>query len=518
MLDKSIKPIGHYSFENPPTIYDEDALTALELCARTAGKVNEAIELLNKCIDACNNMEANIPKYIEGDVDEWLDAHPEATTTVQDKSLEERKFTDATLLKIKNFHYSPEMFGAKGDGVTDDTQALKTMFATIEANIPMREFRGEAPCKDYTHAKIQFNGKYVITQELAFYSTYGLKLDGLNLIAGAPMPSLISFNDVTRNLAVSNCTFNGNLLADFVVTISGYSLTTDFVNVEITRFAHCGMNIYSKGHELKMTNCKINQVEWGETDILPTLSNGDGLYLSSDRHDNNFVNVVINYCKNSSIICQGTANTFVNCHFYGGPVRNEGNYNTYQNCYFDVVDFHTAGFFTLSNCFFNRSGDSALPFIYLTEPKENEWKYDQASITGCMFRAQAQVSVCIEASTIGYIPNMVTYGNTFYYVEPFVVHSKSTAPQPWQKPLRHTGDSTSGYVSIADVKFIWGTANADGFQYYPEGVTLTNTFYVGIQQSVSDGWETVYPNDIRADRFYLNNTGGKTYKWIAIGR
>ena len=40
----SINPIKHYSLTNPASIYDEEALTALELAARTAGKVNEVID------------------------------------------------------------------------------------------------------------------------------------------------------------------------------------------------------------------------------------------------------------------------------------------------------------------------------------------------------------------------------------------------------------------------------------------------------------------------------------------
>ena len=41
------KKIGHYSLENAATVYDEEAMTALELAARTAAKVNEAIDDIN---------------------------------------------------------------------------------------------------------------------------------------------------------------------------------------------------------------------------------------------------------------------------------------------------------------------------------------------------------------------------------------------------------------------------------------------------------------------------------------
>lgn len=44
----SLEKIGHYSLENPATIYDEEAMTALKLAARTAAKTNEAVEAFNK--------------------------------------------------------------------------------------------------------------------------------------------------------------------------------------------------------------------------------------------------------------------------------------------------------------------------------------------------------------------------------------------------------------------------------------------------------------------------------------
>ena len=70
------------------------------------------------------------PEVIEQAVSDWLDDHPEATTTVEDGSLTEEKLTSATLAVLKNNYVTPEMFGAKGDGETDDTLAINSMLAS----------------------------------------------------------------------------------------------------------------------------------------------------------------------------------------------------------------------------------------------------------------------------------------------------------------------------------------------------------------------------------------------------
>lgn len=61
---------------------------------------------------------------IEGQVDTWLDDHPEATTTVQDGAITKAKINTAFLPEIENEYVTPEQFGAVGDGTTDDTTAV----------------------------------------------------------------------------------------------------------------------------------------------------------------------------------------------------------------------------------------------------------------------------------------------------------------------------------------------------------------------------------------------------------
>ena len=105
----------------------ETAQTAAETAAASVSA--SAAQIATNTADI-TDLKNNLEQYEDiftGDVDEsvqnWLDAHPEATTTVQDHSLTHEKLVKGTLGFV-----TPEMFGAVGDGVTDDTTAMNNCF------------------------------------------------------------------------------------------------------------------------------------------------------------------------------------------------------------------------------------------------------------------------------------------------------------------------------------------------------------------------------------------------------
>lgn len=76
----AIKPLNtHYSMENPATVYDEEALTTLELVGRTTAKVNEVVESQNDLaqgtlyrLDKMENTQ--IPATVKKEVQEHINS------------------------------------------------------------------------------------------------------------------------------------------------------------------------------------------------------------------------------------------------------------------------------------------------------------------------------------------------------------------------------------------------------------------------------------------------------------
>lgn len=81
MIDK----LGHYSLENPASIYDEEAMTALQLAARIAAKVNESVEAFNE-LEADTNKRLNQQDIT---IDERMTAQDEHIPVEVDKQIDE---------------------------------------------------------------------------------------------------------------------------------------------------------------------------------------------------------------------------------------------------------------------------------------------------------------------------------------------------------------------------------------------------------------------------------------------
>ena len=144
----------------------------------------------------------------DAQVDAWLDRHPEATTTVQDGSLTESKLSNALKLKIIKDYVTPEMFGAVGDGVTDDTQAWKRAIASGKV--------------------IHANNSYLVTELLELDND--VYMDG------------VLFNDVSTGIKISNKTRH-----KYVLNVQAKQQTaSEYTGVEIVNCNNCSFGLRVK--------------------------------------------------------------------------------------------------------------------------------------------------------------------------------------------------------------------------------------------------------------------------------
>lgn len=114
-----LNPLNHYSLENPGSIYDEEAMTALELAGRTAQKVNEVIQDQNLLHQETDDFRERVAKSMK-DQDDRLD-------TFQDEVIPE--VADATVL-----HYINN--GTFDQAISEYAHELESRLDNLLTNLP----------------------------------------------------------------------------------------------------------------------------------------------------------------------------------------------------------------------------------------------------------------------------------------------------------------------------------------------------------------------------------------------
>lgn len=430
-----------------------------------------------------------------------------------------------TKLEKKTKYLTPEMFGAVGDGETDDSGAILDMIDYINDNVPTEP--SDYQNKDWSYISIKFNGVYAVSEPITITNSYGAKIVNLHLIATDDFTGdyLIGFDGGTRELTIENCILNGNLSVNKCLFIDDYTLVIRIVNTHITRFKEYGLYANDdKGHEIMMSKCKINQVEWAEREDLPTLVEaGTGIYLGTQRYDNYFNESVINYCHDFNLVVKSGSNWFTNIHFYWSDVNIDGNYNYIDGCYFDGSELFIKGINYVDNNYFG--SDDGDPFIKITETYSNYWKTDLMRISNNVFQNKGTAgsitdSIEFDSSWSGHT-NMFraeTIGNNFNGCPTFLYRGNPVYfPEQW-KTNQWTGSQTfgnNGSVKIGDLLIQYGTISSSGYITFPTEYALA-PFFVNITNNGAQS-STPWAGDISTTRFYANGVS-TTSTWFAVGR
>lgn len=159
------------------------------------------------------------PEEIKNAVTNWLNEHPEATTTVQDGSVTEQKIFSSFLPYIKKDYITPQMFGAKGDGVTDDTKTIQEAIVFCENNKRLLYIPSGVYMVSDTltiSKSIAILGSSVHKDVLSSYNEY-MGISVLKFIAKSDK-TLIATNEKAYDVSINSLVF---LATSYEVHVSG---------------------------------------------------------------------------------------------------------------------------------------------------------------------------------------------------------------------------------------------------------------------------------------------------------
>lgn len=219
---------------------------------------------------------------INSAVGDWLDEHPEATTTVQDGSLTEAKFSNALKLKAIKDYVTPEMYGAKGDGATDDTDAIQSAF---DSGFPVL----------FTNAKT-----YIVASSLVIPSNIVIDLNGCTIKKKSGLDFHLIIIDDEENILIRNGELNGN--GDNISgSVNGRLILANRVN-NLTLYRcnfsdnkNWGVNINASDH-ITVENCKfINSNPTGWNNNLQFYLNYG---VDNTARPTNNIRIIGNYFEN----------------------------------------------------------------------------------------------------------------------------------------------------------------------------------------------------------------------------
>lgn len=201
-------------------------------------------------VRAINEVNSHVISGIETAVDNWLDDHPDATTTVQDGSVTESKLSASLALKTINGYITPEMFGAVGDGVADDASELQSAINyAISNNIALKLTDGKTYC---ISTGLSINGWIDIPKSTATIKALSALTPQMIYIQS---PSIISDrNEIGKRYTISlNIDCNGSAIG-----IHGQQFFEYIIHDTYIKNAAIGIQVDSPAAEVSFVDCYID--------------------------------------------------------------------------------------------------------------------------------------------------------------------------------------------------------------------------------------------------------------------
>lgn len=271
---------------------------------------------------------------------------------------------------IEQFGVTPQMFGAKGDGVTDDTDSIKQAVQhskgllvipkgiyLISSPIDVPEgvlIKGFGPRLTVLQANHNFQGDYLI------------KIHTLNQGGGLMNLSLIGDNSILcSGLILGSSKENVSVNSGFIVSdlicsnfglngieyLSGWQVT--FHDLYISGCKNIGFLIEGADttyHDINISNCKCGLYMNSGTSKLSNIKidncdTGDGfaVYLKGER--NSITNFEVQYCAPNGVLVSGRYNSFCGIlidsigKLVDGTIKDTGHSISFGVNYYNKCDF-----------------------------------------------------------------------------------------------------------------------------------------------------------------------------------
>lgn len=258
-------------------------------------------------------------------IDTWLQAHPEATTTVQDGAITEAKLSAALKLKVLKDYVTPEMYGAVGDGITDDTTAVSDAFNSgkivicnntylisgITINGPVNIFGGKFVCDNSNPAYlINVKSDNVRISDASFDCSNNANGIGVNMGL-----TTICSNVIISNCKIINC--NGGSVSSLGIAVNrSYGVVIDKCEVShvVNNNSKATRGIYfNRSNFCTIKNCTVYEIHSGD--------DADGIHIIYDgaSDESNYSMLIDNCdvyeCDKRYIKVQQKNVTVSNCSF-----------------------------------------------------------------------------------------------------------------------------------------------------------------------------------------------------------
>lgn len=204
-----------------PLVYD-DSLSYYEFLCKICDKVNEIISSQNKMNNELSNLYANLKDIINDILTEWIN---------------NGKLAQILNESLGDFWVNPLWFGAKFDGITDDSEAIQKAFNTGNTKFPKNK-------NTYVGSIVKIPSNRIIDLNWC-------NLTGLNDFPMFQISELKAENPTTY-ITVKNGFINLELSGSFLLCYNAYNVTFD--NIRINRLHSSmygfkvvnGFNIYFK--------------------------------------------------------------------------------------------------------------------------------------------------------------------------------------------------------------------------------------------------------------------------------